>query len=66
MKCGYKGYYTKNCKGGQQSYIAKGINILRNNNQVKATREYLIKYFIFYYNSIYKVYKDTKYSIGKV
>ena len=26
-------------------------------------REYLIKYFTFYYNSAYKVHKDTKYSI---
>ena len=64
MKCGYKGYYTKNYKGGQQNYIVKGISILRDNNQVKVIRECLIKYFAFYYNSIYKVYKDAKYSIG--
>ena len=63
MKCGYKGYYTKNCKGSQQNYTAKGINILKNNNQVKVIRECLIKYFTFYYNSVYKIYKDTKYSI---
>ena len=62
MKCGYKGHYTKNCKGSQQNYTVKGINILRNNNQVKAIRECLIKYFTFYYNSACKVYKDTKYS----
>ena len=61
MKCGRKGYFTKNCKGGQQNYIVKGTNILRDNNQVKVIRECLIKYFAFYYNSIYKVYKDAKY-----
>ena len=64
MKCGHKGYYTKNCKGSQQNYIVKGINILRDNNKVKVIKECLIKYFTFYYNSIYKVYKDAKYSIG--
>ena len=32
MKYGYKGYYSKNCKGGQQNYIVKGISILRDNN----------------------------------
>ena len=35
--------------------------MLRDNNQVKAIREYLIKHFTFYYNSTYKVYKDAKY-----
>ena len=63
MKCRYKSHYTKNCKGSQQNYIVKGINILKDNNQVKVIRECLIKYFTFYYNSVYKVYKDTKYSI---
>ena len=40
------------------------MDILRDNNQDKATREYLIKYFAFYYNNIYKVYKDAKYNTG--
>ena len=39
--------------------------MLRNNNQVKVIRECLIKYFTFYYNSVYKVYKDAKYGIGQ-
>jgi hypothetical protein len=39
-------------------------SILENNNQIKGIREYLIKYFAFCYNSIYTVYKDTKYSIS--
>ena len=64
MKCGRKGYYAKDCKGDQQNYAVKGTNMLRNNDQVKAIREYLIKYFAFYYNSACKVHKDTKYSTG--
>jgi hypothetical protein len=31
------------------------------NNQIKGIRECLIKHFAFCYNSIYTVYKDTKY-----
>ena len=33
-----------------------------NNNQIKVTKEYSIQYFAFYYNNIYKVHKDAKYS----
>ena len=65
MKCGKKDYFAKDYKGGQQNYAAKGINMAQNNNYVKATREYLIKYFAFYYNSAYRVYKDTKYGVGQ-
>ena len=35
----------------------------KNNDHIKAIREYLIKYFAFYYNSVYKVRENTKYSI---
>ena len=63
MKCGKKGHFTKDYKGGQQNYIAKGTNIAWNNNYIKATKKYLIRHFIFYYNSVYKVYKNTNYSI---
>ena len=63
MKYGRKGYFTKDCKGGQQNYTVKGTNILKDNNQVKVIKKYLIKHFAFYYNSICKVYKDAKYSI---
>ena len=48
----------------QQNYAVKGTNILRDNNQVKAIKEYSIKYFAFYYNSACRVYKDTKYGAG--
>ena len=35
-----------------------------NNNYIKATKEYLIRHFAFYYNSAYKVHKDAKYGVG--
>ena len=57
-----KGYFTKDYKEGQQNYIVKGTNILKDNNRVKITKECSIKYFTFYYNSVCKVYKDAKYS----
>ena len=38
--------------------------MLQDNNYIKAIREYLIKYFAFYYNNAYKVHKDTKYGVG--
>ena len=63
MKYSKKDYFTKDYKNSQQNYIVKGTNMAQNNNYIKIIREYLIKYFIFYYNSACKVYKDTKYSI---
>ena len=65
IKCGKKGHFIKDCKGGQQSYAAKGINTAQNNNYIKAIRECLIKHFAFCYNSAYRVHKDTKYSVGQ-
>ena len=35
--------------------------MLKNDDRVKAIREYLIKHFAFYYNSACRVYKDAKY-----
>ena len=64
MKYGRKSHFAKDCKGGQQNYTVKGTNILRDNNRVKAIKEYLIKYFAFYYNSACKIHKDIKYGIG--
>ena len=37
----------------------------QNNNYIKAIKEYLIKYFAFYYNSACRVHEDAKYSIGQ-
>jgi hypothetical protein len=43
---------------------AQSKGILEDNNWIKGIRECLIKYFIFYYNNTYTVYKDAKYSTG--
>ena len=64
MKCSKKSHFAKNYKGGQQNYIVKGINILKDDNWVKVIKEYLIKYFAFYYNSACRAHKDAKYGIG--
>ena len=37
--------------------------MLRDDDWVKVIKECLIKYFAFYYNSVYRVHKDAKYSI---
>ena len=65
IKYGRKGHFIKDYKGGQQNYIVKGTNILKDDDQVKATKECSIKYFAFCYNSKYKVYKNTKYGAGQ-
>jgi hypothetical protein len=38
--------------------------MLKDNNQIKSIREYLIKDFAFYYNSAYTIDKNTKYGAG--
>ena len=65
MKCGKKSYFTKDYKGDQQNYAVKGTNMTQNNNHIKVTRECLIKYFAFCYNSAQRVYKDAKYGVGQ-
>ena len=37
--------------------------MLRDNDYIKVIREYLIRYFAFYYKSACKVYKDAKYGV---
>ena len=64
MKCGKKGYFIRDCKGGQQNHAVKGTNTAWNNNYVKIIKKCLIRHFAFYYNSACRVHKDTKYSIG--
>jgi len=31
---------------------------------LRKTKEYLIKYFTFYYNNIYQIYKNAKYGVS--
>jgi len=48
--------------------MVKGIRLLEYNNInigiLRGTKKCLIKYFVFYYNNIYQIYKDAKYSIS--
>jgi hypothetical protein len=70
IKYSKKSHFVKKCRNtiqGKPLGFNSGIknkSILENNNQIKDIREYLIKHFAFYYNSIYTVYKNTKYSTG--
>ena len=65
IKYSRKGHFIKDCKGGQQNHIVNGTNILKDDDQVKVIKKYLIKHFAFYYNSACRVHKDTKYGIGQ-
>jgi hypothetical protein len=69
IKYSKKSYFIRECGTVQGKLLkfknrAQNKGILEDNNQIKGTREYLIKYFTFYYNSAYTVYKDAKYSTG--
>jgi hypothetical protein len=69
IKYSKKDHFIKECSIAQGKLLgfknrAQNKGILEDNNQIKSIRECLIKHFAFYYNSIYTVYKDTKYSIG--
>ena len=39
----------------------KGI---KSKEEFKGTQEYIVKYFAFYYNSVYQIYKEVKYNIS--
>jgi hypothetical protein len=69
MKYSKKGYFIRKCGTVQGKLLkfknrAQNKGILEDNNRIKGMRECLIKHFAFYYNSIYTVYKDAKYSTG--
>jgi len=48
--------------------VVKGTRLLEYNNadirMLCRTKEYSIKYFAFYYNNAYQIYKDVKYGIS--
>jgi hypothetical protein len=69
IKYNKKGYFVRECGITQRKLLgfrnrAQNKGILEDNNWIKGMRECLIKYFAFCYNSVYTVYKDTKYSAG--
>jgi hypothetical protein len=64
-----KSHFVRECGTTQGKLLgfknrAQSKSILKNNNWIKSIRECLIKYFTFYYNSIYTVYENAKYSTG--
>jgi hypothetical protein len=69
IKYSKKGYFIREYSTAQGKPLkfrnrAQNKGMLEDNDQIKSIRECLIKHFTFYYNSIYTVYKDAKYSIG--
>jgi hypothetical protein len=69
IKYNKKSYFVREYSTAQRKLLkfknrAQSKSILENNNQIKGIRECTIKYFTFYYNSTYTVYKDAKYSTG--
>jgi hypothetical protein len=69
MKYSKKSHFIKECGTMQGKPLgfrnrAQNKGILEDDNQIKGTRECLIKYFTFCYNSACIVYKDTKYGTG--
>jgi hypothetical protein len=66
IKYSKKDYFVRGCGTAQGKPLkfsnrAQSKSILKDNNRIKDIREYTIKYFAFYYNSTYTVYKDAKY-----
>jgi hypothetical protein len=66
IKYSKKSHFIRECSTAQGKPLGfknktQSKGILENNNWIKGIRECLIKYFTFYYNSIYIVYKNTKY-----
>jgi hypothetical protein len=69
MKYSKKGHFIRKCGIAQRKLLgfknrAQNKGMLKDNNRIKSIRECLIKHFIFCYNSVCTVYKDTKYSTG--
>jgi hypothetical protein len=69
IKYGKKGHFIRECGTVQGKPLkfknrAQNKGILEDDNRIKGIKECLIKHFAFCYNSIYTVYKDTKYSVS--
>jgi hypothetical protein len=69
IKYSKKGHFIRECGTVQEKPLefrnrAQNKGTLEDDNRIKGIRECSIKHFTFCYNSIYTVYKDTKYSTG--
>ena len=51
-------------KDSQSTNIVKGTTIPREVEEFKGIRGYIVKYFAFYYNNKYYIYKKVKYEVS--
>ena len=53
-------------KDGQRTNAVKGISqpARSDNKTLRGIRDYVVKHFAFYYNNVYLVYKEAKYSVN--
>jgi len=66
MNCGRQSYYAKDCRQSQSTKVIKEIINLRPSNprkskELKGTRGYIVKHFVFCYNNRCPVYEEAKY-----
>ena len=64
MSCGKKGHFARDCKAKGLSAVTnqlKGTQKLQNTKELKGTKGYVLKHFIFCYNDRCPVHKEAKY-----
>ena len=59
-----KGYYTRGYRDSQSTNIVKGTIVLREVEEFKGIRGYIVKYFTFCYNNKCYIYKEAKYRVS--
>ena len=64
MNCKKKGHYARDYRDGWSTNTVKGTIVPREVKEFKGTRGYAIKYFAFYYNNRYYIYKEAKYGVS--
>ena len=59
-----KEYHTRDYRDGQNTNAVKGTIVPREVEEFKGIRGYTVKYFTFYYNNQYYIYKEAKYKVS--
>ena len=59
-----KGYYARDYKDSWSTNVVKGTIAPREVEEFKGIRGYIVKYFAFYYNNRYYIYKEAKYRVS--
>ena len=59
-----KGHYTRDYRDSWSTNIVKGTIVPREVEEFKGIRGYIVKYFTFYYNNRYYIYKEAKYRVS--